>query len=80
MKKKEPKYKGVAEAMGIDLSDRTGQYCHLDADGEVEAAGRINLTSARWQKRIRGVGTDADGDGDGGAVGLGEALFGGDGA
>ena len=36
--------------MGIDLSDRTAQYCHLDASGEVEAAGRINLTPAGLQK------------------------------
>ena len=34
------------ETIGPDLSDRTGQYCHLDSEGEVKAEGKVTLTAA----------------------------------
>ena len=44
--KKQEKKQQPGEAIGLDLSDRTGQYCHLDADGEILTEGKVTLTAA----------------------------------
>lgn len=51
--KKQGKQEQPGEAIGLDLSDRTGQYCHLDADGGIEAEGKVTLTAAGL-KRVFG--------------------------
>jgi len=44
--KKQGKREQPSEAIGLDLSDRSGQYCHLDVDGEIQAEGKVILTAA----------------------------------
>ena len=44
--KKQGKKQQPGEAIGLNLGDRTGQYCHLDANGEILTEGKITLTAA----------------------------------
>ena len=48
--KKESTPLKVGEAIGIDLSDRTAQYCHVSEAGEIKAEGRISLTREALEK------------------------------
>jgi hypothetical protein len=56
--KKQGKKEQPGEAIGLDLSDRTGRYCHLDADGEILAEGKVTLTAAGLEAGVRPLATD----------------------
>lgn len=48
--KKQGKKQQPGEAIGLDLSDRSFQYCHLDADGEIQVEGKVTLTAAALKR------------------------------
>lgn len=52
MKKETGKGTKIGEAMGIDLSDKTARFCHIDRVGEVKASGQVQLTAEGLKKEF----------------------------